>query len=60
VKLDGLCGLVTAQLGGEAKGAIDASGDACSKDPRAVDISTLAECRFADSSAGLECLPYQS
>ena len=36
VKLDGLCGLVATQLGGEVQGAVNSSGYASSEEPRAV------------------------
>jgi hypothetical protein len=43
MKLDGLCGLVAAQLGREVQRAVDASRNACGEDPGAIDDHPFAD-----------------
>ena len=43
LKLDGLCGVVAAQLGREAQGTVDAGRDAGGEDPGAVDDHPLVD-----------------
>jgi hypothetical protein len=52
VKLNRLCGLVAAQFGGKAQGAVDAGCDACGEDPGSVDDNTFIDRDRAKKGAG--------